>query len=183
MEVSISLCYPGCTTAADLVAGGPSQVDGAAALPAAGSYDQSGQKSDDAPPIKRYTASSLFKRFKPAAKRSEDINVNKASTAGSDIHGTFASWEPCARAIETERKDFGEFIVCFPNLQLCDKPGLKVTFLQLCNLAFACAALLFITVRSRGTAFDRLGQLLLFVTAPARRVASAVAARHQATIS
>ena len=119
------LCYLGCTAAADVVAGGPPEVGSAAALPAAGSYDQSGLKSDDAPPIKRYTASSLFKRFKRIAKRSEDISVNKASTADSDLYGAFASWEPCARAIETERKDFGEFVVSFPNLQLCNKPGLK----------------------------------------------------------
>lgn len=62
------------------------------------------------------------------------------------IQQTFTSWEPCARAVDVERKDFWEFI--------------------LCNLAFATVALFIVVVRGRIIAARHYNQIAAKVGFP-----------------
>lgn len=74
----------------------PNHGDNKLALDNVNLDDESGQKQADSPPVRRSSSLVISRR----------AIVEPPTTAGM-----FASWEPCARAIETERKDFGEFVV------------------------------------------------------------------------
>ena len=71
--------------------------------PASMAFDDSGQMA----------ATNLPRRLLP-----RDSTVSFSAGLGG-IQQSFSSWEPCARAVESERKDFWEFIVsfhiCFPH--------------------------------------------------------------------
>ena len=72
-------------------------------------YDISGQNTDGSPPIKR---ASIDSRALIDTRTPRSGKPGSRETAPTpDVQGTFASWEPCARAQETEYKDFGEFVV------------------------------------------------------------------------
>ena len=93
----------------------------------AAANDQSGQKPDDRPPVK-------YKRAAVPASNSDGGHT------GDIPQQTFATWEPCARAIDAERKDYWEFV--------------------LANLGFAAIALFIVIVRGRMIAARHYNQVV-----------------------
>lgn len=84
--------------------------------------DESGQKNKDQGPVKRQSSPG-----------SRDGSSKKQQQ-------TFATWEPCVRAIEAERKDYWEFV--------------------LANLGFAAVALFIVIVRGRMIAARHYNQVV-----------------------
>ncbi|CAD6581186.1 MAG: hypothetical protein CYPHOPRED_001509 [Cyphobasidiales sp. Tagirdzhanova-0007] len=100
----------------------PNQYDHLLAAPGKAS-DESDQIAKAVPP------------FRLRSARAE------STTSGSDkLQQTFPSWEPCARSIDSERKDFWEFI--------------------LTNLTFAVMALFIVVLRGRLIAARHYNQLV-----------------------
>lgn len=89
------------------------------------SNDKSGQKTDNQGPVKRQKRDVI-----------PDTNV----PPGDNTQQTFATWEPCARAIDAERKDYWEFV--------------------LANLGFAAVALFIVIVRGRMIAARHYNQVV-----------------------
>lgn len=89
-----------------------------------GADDKSGQKIDDKGPVKHKRAVI------------PDAGVPSPDTTQQ----TFATWEPCARAIDAERKDYWEFV--------------------LANLGFAVVALFIVIVRGRMIAARHYNQVV-----------------------
>lgn len=91
---------------------------------------------------------------------------------GGSLQQTFASWEPCARAIETERNDFWEFIVRLLLLRPLPLPAILSVLVfsfavdQLCNLTFATVALFVIVIRGRILAGRRFNAIMSSVGYP-----------------
>lgn len=88
--------------------------------------DRSGEKQEGSPPV----------RLRQRSKR-------QGGAGQQQQQQMFATWEPCARAVETERKDFWEFI--------------------LCNLAFASVALFIVVIRGRIIAARHYNKLVNLV--------------------
>lgn len=87
--------------------------------------DKSGQKADDEGPVKQKRAI---------------IPDTRVSSPPDNARQTFASWEPCPRAIDAERKDYWEFV--------------------LANLGFAAVALFIVVVRGRIIAARHYNQVI-----------------------
>jgi hypothetical protein len=91
-------------------------------------HDKSGEKKEGEAPV----------------KKSRRI-LEREAASSEPGQQTFATWEPCARAIDAERKDYWEFV--------------------LCNLGFAALGLCIIIVRGRMVAarhYNRLVNLVGF---------------------